>query len=133
MPFILFLRVFLSSLVFYLAVDFLWLGLIARKFYEKELGAFSRTLNLPAAIVVYLGVVLGILLFVYPKTHGIVSQGFLWGALFGAIVYGVYDLTNLATLSGWSLKMTVVDMLWGIFICGLVGAFMVFIARVFGA
>ena len=37
----------------------------------------------------------------------------LYGALFGFIAYATYDLTNLATLSGWPVMMSVVDMIWG--------------------
>ncbi len=40
-----------------------------------------------------------------------------WGALYGLIGYGIYDLTNRATLARWSLKMTVIDMAWGATLC----------------
>jgi uncharacterized membrane protein len=35
------------------------------------------------------------------------------GALFGLITYATYDLTNLATLKDWPVKVVVVDMAWG--------------------
>jgi len=37
----------------------------------------------------------------------------LLGAVFGFITYATYDLTNLATLDGWSIKMTIIDLIWG--------------------
>jgi uncharacterized membrane protein len=41
-----------------------------------------------------------------------------YGALFGLIAYATYDLTNLATLKGFSLKVTMIDLAWGSFISG---------------
>ena len=35
------------------------------------------------------------------------------GAIFGLVAYGTYDLTNLATIKGWSLKVTIIDLIWG--------------------
>jgi uncharacterized membrane protein len=37
----------------------------------------------------------------------------LFGALFGFCVYAAYDLTNLATLRGWPLTVSLVDLAWG--------------------
>jgi uncharacterized membrane protein len=110
----------LLTMVVFLGIDFVWLGLVAKKFYDKELSAFQRTLNLPVALLDYVLIVVGIVLFVLPKASGNQLHAFLWGALFGLIGYGVYDLTNLATLRDWTLRMTVVDMLWGATVCGLV-------------
>ena len=44
------------------------------------------------------------------------------GALFGLFTYGTYDLTNMATLQNWPLAITIVDMLWGTFLGGVLGA-----------
>ena len=42
----------------------------------------------------------------------------LWlGAVFGFVTYGVYDLTNHATLREWRTAATVVDMAWGTVSC----------------
>jgi uncharacterized membrane protein len=112
------LKNFLITLIIFLGIDFLWLGLIAKNFYNKELSPFTRTLNLPAAFLSYFLIALGITLFILPKANN-PSQAFLWGSLFGLITYGVYDLVNLATLADWSLRMTIIDMLWGVPVCGL--------------
>jgi uncharacterized membrane protein len=39
--------------------------------------------------------------------------------LLGAALYAVYDLTNQATLSRWTLKMTVTDIVWGAVLSGV--------------
>jgi uncharacterized membrane protein len=114
------LKNFLTTLAIFLGIDSIWLGLIAKNFYDKELNPFARTLNLPVAFLPYLLIVFGILFFVLPKTGGNTTQALFWGAFFGLIVYGVYDLVNLSTLADWSLKMAVVDILWGVIVCGFV-------------
>ena len=43
----------------------------------------------------------------------------LGAALFGFCAYATYDLTNLATLRDWPLRVTLVDMAWGPFVSGL--------------
>jgi uncharacterized membrane protein len=109
---------FLVTLIIFLGIDFVWLGLIAKNFYDQQLSAFSRTLNWPAAILTYLLIALGLVLFVLPQVKNNGFQAIYWGAIFGLIVYGVYDLVNLATLADWTLKMTLVDVFWGMFVCG---------------
>ena len=114
------IREFFLTLLIFLGVDLTWLGLVAKNFYNKQLSAFPRTTNLPAAFLSYLLIVAGIVVFVLPRSSGNTTQALLYGAGFGLITYGVYDLVNLATLADWSFRMTVVDMLWGAFVCGVV-------------
>jgi uncharacterized membrane protein len=52
-----------------------------------------------------------------PEHLAVSSLG--WGALFGLIVYGVYDMTNMATLENWPVRMVWVDICWGCFLCGV--------------
>lgn len=107
---------YLICLGTFLVIDFTWLGLIAREFYRRELGELmSDSVNWTAAFVFYLLFVVGIVVFVV--NPAIEKSSLVWsigaGFLFGVIAYATYDLTNLATLAGWSLKVTVVDMVWG--------------------
>lgn len=110
---------YLLTLSVFLSIDFLWLGIIAKNFYNKHLQAFERTTNWPAIALVYLLIPLGIVFLVLPKIDGNAKLALFWGAIYGLIVYGVYDLTNLATLKNWSRTMVIADILWGMFICGL--------------
>lgn len=107
------------SLVVFLGIDSMWLGFIAKDFYNKHLGVFNRAFDLKAAILVYLLIPLGIVFFVLPQAGNNTRSALLFGALYGLISYGVYDLTNMATLKDWSWTMVVVDTLWGVFICSL--------------
>jgi uncharacterized membrane protein len=118
------LRVFLTTVIF-AALDFLWLGVFMNGFYKTELGAMAR-LSGPdfapiwwAALAVYAVLVTGLVVFVLPRAAGNPTRALGLGALQGLITYGTYDLTAYSVIQGWSLRMTLVDMIWGASICGL--------------
>jgi len=107
---------YLLTFVVFLAVDMLWLGVIAKNLYARYLGDFlSDKINWTAAFVFYLLFVVGILIFaVYPAiSKQSVQHALLMGALFGFFTYATYDLTNLATLKGWPLPLVIIDIAWG--------------------
>lgn len=104
-----------TALVFF-GLDYLWLGMVAKGFYARELGPLMReTPDFAAAGLFYLFYVAGIVFFaVLPALQsGSWKTALLYGGLLGLLAYGTYDMTNLATLKGWSVKMVVVDMAWG--------------------
>ncbi len=108
----------------FLVFDLLWLGILAKNLYKKYLGGFlSDQVNRTAAAAFYLVFVLGISIFaIYPAVATeSVGRTILFGALFGFFTYATYDLTNLATLKGWPLKIVVIDILWGTVLSGIVG------------
>lgn len=123
------LKLFFAVLVSLAVVDFLWIGLIAQKFYVQQFGPVGRIIAdgkfdvvLWAAIAVYLILAFGITVFVLPKilAGDSWSLAFIWGALYGLTVYGVYDMTNHATLNHWPLTLAFVDMAWGTFLGGII-------------
>ena len=118
----------LFTLPVILALDFVWLGFIARPFYQKQIGILMGETKYWAAGVVYLLLVLGLVLFALPqaKTY---PQALLWGGLFGLIGYGTYDFTNLAILKNWTLTISLVDMAWGGVVCALGTAAAMFIDK----
>lgn len=100
-------------------LDLLWIGLIGNGFYRSELGSLMRADVLwPAALAFYVIYCLGIAFFVL--SPAIAAHSFnkvlLAAAFFGLIAYATYDLTNLATLNGWPVFMTFVDLAWGTFV-----------------
>jgi len=111
-----YIKLYLATLVAFFAIDMIWLGLVARTFYRKHLDfLLAPTPNWIAAIAFYLLFVLGILaLVVVPGLEDdSLKTTFLRAALFGLITYATYDLTNLATVKGWPVLVTVVDLAWG--------------------
>ena len=116
-------KLYLVSLAAFLAIDMLWLGLVARSFYQQQLGfIMAPSVNWFAAIIFYLLFIGGILFFVV--VPGLESDSLkatlLRAALFGLITYATYDLTNLATLKDWPALLSIVDMLWGTLLSVLV-------------
>jgi uncharacterized membrane protein len=115
-----FLKLYAVAFATFIVVDLLWLGVIARGFYQAQLGHLMKSnVNWAAAIAFYLVFVAGIvLLVVWPALE---RQSFvqllLLGALFGLVTYAAYDLTNLATLEGFPVTVAVVDLLWGMVLC----------------
>jgi len=111
-----FLKLYCIALPIFFAVDMVWLGLAAKNFYAKHIGFLMKAnVNWAAAILFYLLFIAGLVAFVVTPAveKGSWVRALLFGALFGLITYATYDLTNLATLRGWPLLVTVVDLIWG--------------------
>ncbi|MDP2819781.1 MAG: DUF2177 family protein [Polaromonas sp.] len=110
------LLAYIGSLVFFLAADMVWLGLLMTGQYQAWIGPLMREqpLLLPAAVF-YLVYPVGLV--VFAVRPGLEKQRWTscaaLGAFFGLLAYGTYDLSNLATLKGWPLQLTLVDMVWG--------------------
>ena len=106
---------YLAALLTLCAGDFLWLGVVARPFVLKHLGALMLPQpNWLAAGIFYLVYPVALLVFAVPQAdHGGIVRAVAFGALFGFFAYATYDLTNLATLKGWSASFAIVDVVWG--------------------
>ncbi len=118
------LKLYLFTVPVFFAIDMLWLGYIARGFYKTQLQhLLSPEVNWPAAFIFYFVYIAGILFFAVRPGLSAQSLGVacLYGALFGFFTYATYDLTNLATLTNWPIKVVVVDIAWGSLLCTLVG------------
>ena len=104
--------------VAFMVLDAVWLGLLMKNFYREQLAPIVRLAdggiapNWPAAFVVYALLGAGIALFVIPRAATI-SLAAAYGALFGLVVYGVYDFTNYSTLRQWPFVLTLADTAWG--------------------
>ncbi|GAB6110725.1 DUF2177 family protein [Desulfomicrobium salsuginis] len=117
------IKLYLATVPVFFAIDMLWLGVLARSFYQTNLRhLLSPEVNWSAAFVFYFIYIAGILLFaVRPGLEAqSLGRACLWGALFGFFTYATYDLTNLATLRDWPLKVVLVDIAWGTVLCTLV-------------
>lgn len=114
-------------MIILVSIDMMWLGLIMQNFYQTHFHeinklAESQTLifNIPAAIATWALITLGSMLFVLPKTlNSPYNATFLWGACFGFIAYGVYDLTNFSTIAAFSGQLALYDLAWGTVLNGI--------------
>lgn len=121
------LRSTLTALAAFAVLDGLWLGLVMNGFYRAQLSPIARMADgrlapvWTPAVLVYVLLAVGVAVFVAPRASGTVDAARL-GALFGVVCFGVYDLTNYATLAAWPLAVTVVDIAWGACSCAAAAA-----------
>lgn len=114
---------YLLTAVVFFAIDLLWLGVIAKNLYQKQIGhLMAEQVNWTAAMIFYLLFIIGILIFaVLPAVEkNSLQHALLYGVLFGFFTYATYDLTNLATLRDWPVKVVVIDIFWGMILTGSV-------------
>lgn len=116
MSILLFCKAWAATTIFFLAIDSLWLGLVARSFYRENLGFLMKeSINFPvaagfyviySAAIVYLASMLGF-------RDASAASAVIAGAVLGLAAYGTYDITNLSTLENWPVLLSIVDMAWG--------------------
>lgn len=111
--------------VLFLALDLAWFRLMGG-FFKSQVGSIARLasdgswdVRLLPALLVYVLMTVGVLVFVVGRSSSM-GEALALGGLFGFIGYGLYDLTNLATLSAWTVPFVLADMTWGTVLCGTV-------------
>jgi len=119
-----YLAAYVATAVAFLAIDLLWLGVIAKSFYRDAIGPLmADPPNLVAGAAFYLLYPVGVMLFAVAP-HALFggmaapaeahwARAVVAGAVFGFFAYATYELTNLATLRGWPLRLVLVDIAWG--------------------
>lgn len=123
---------YFTTAIVMLVLDAAWLTLMAGRLYRPQIGSLMRDGFDPvAAVMFYILFVSGLVVFVgIPALEGSSWTVPLWrGALFGLVAYATYDLTNQATLRGWSWLITGADLVWGMTLSGISAALGVTIAR----
>ncbi|MCE4555407.1 DUF2177 family protein [Roseateles cellulosilyticus] len=127
-----FLKPYLTALVVMGALDALWLGGLARDFYRQEIGPqMADSVRWSAAAVFYFGYPAALVaLALYPTGQPLAMQ-VARAALVGLTAYGVYDMSNLATLRQWPLRLALVDTAWGCFASAVAGAAAAWVAQRF--
>ncbi len=96
--------------------DYVWLRTMVPVFYKSQIGhLLLEKPNMGAAVLFYIIYVVGIVAFVLSPAleKGSLAYAAGYGALFGFVAYATYDLTNLATIKGFTPKLVVVDLIWG--------------------
>ncbi len=113
---------YVVSAIVFLGVDFVWLSTATRILYRPQLGdLLAPSPNLGVAALFYLFYVVGVVVLVVMPAFNARSLGMAigFGALLGFVAYGTYDFTNLSTIRGWPVLVTVVDLAWGTFLTAL--------------
>ena len=106
-------------------IDSVWLRTMSERLYRVEIGELlADKFRIGPAIIFYLLYILGMMIFAVGPAlqNGNWKTALCYGAAFGFFTYMTYDLTNFATLKVWSLKVTVLDIIWGSVLTGLAAA-----------
>lgn len=121
---------YLATLVIFLAIDVVWLRLVALPLFERHIGGIMREKpDLGVAAGFYAFYVVGLVYFAAAPglAAGSLALAFFNGALLGLVAYGTYESTNMATLKGWAWPMVISDTLWGGFLSGISAALAVWL------
>lgn len=129
------IKLFIIAFIAFLFTDMIWLGFIAKNWYLDQYRPWLRlsgeTLN-PlwwATLLVYFFFALSVMVFVLPLAQNSLSNALIYGALMGAIIYGVYDFTCLAIFKDFPVGMGVVDWIWGTVLCSWSSFVTCYVAR----
>ena len=118
-----------------LAIDSVWLFTMSKRFYQARIGSLlADSPRLAPAVVFYLIYALGASILVVVRgvdNNSGFLEIFLLGALLGLMAYATYDLTNEATLLEWPVIVTIVDLIWGSLLTGVVSIIAVALTRAF--
>lgn len=116
---------YIATGISFAVIDSVWLRNMYMKLYQPEIGeVLMKGVRMGPAVTFYLLYILGIIIFAVAPAFksGQWQTALLYGAMFGFFCYMTYDLTNYSTLKVWSLKVTILDMIWGTFLTGSAAA-----------
>lgn len=128
-----FLKMYAVGIVTCFAIDLLWLGVVAKGFYQRQLGHLMRPdVQWMPAVLFYLIYVAALVVFVAAPAveRDSVRRAIGYGAFFGIAAYSAFDLTSLALLKSFPLTAALVDLAWGAFLSAAVCVAVVLSARV---
>jgi uncharacterized membrane protein len=121
-----YIGIYLSFLIFFVAIDIVWLLGIAKAMYRDEMGdLMASEPRLFAGLAFYVLYAVGVCIFVI--VPAITKQSWfdavLYGALFGFFCYMTYDLTNLAVVRNFPTRLALIDIAWGSFLTAVASGF----------
>lgn len=121
---------YIVTLVSLMILDTVWLGIVSKNFYRSHVGhLFRDELIWWAVILFYVLYAAAIVFFVIQPSQGDWSKALFYGAIFGFSAYMTYDLVNYATISGWTIPVVIIDILWGACITAIAASVAVYIVK----
>ena len=103
-----------AALITILVLDGIWLGFIAKDLYKREMGSLlAESVRVLPAIAFYSLYPAALVFLTVMTPPSGWPEAALRGAILGLAAYGAYDLTNLAILKDWPVRITLIDWAWG--------------------
>ena len=108
-----------------ITIDFIWIQLVMKNAYNNMISDIQKTsmmIRLIPTILSYMTIILSIVLFVIPKIkpERRLLDSLVYGGLMGFFMYGMFSFTNYALIDKWSLKVVLLDTIWGAFLYAIV-------------
>lgn len=118
-----FLKIAVPSFLIVSFLDYLFLGIIASKFYTKHLGHLAElkkgkiVFHIPMGLIAQAAVSLSISIFILTvlQLDNTLSTSILSGAGMAFLIFIIYDFTNLSFVKGYPVSLALVDIAWGTF------------------
>lgn len=115
--------VYITWFITLLILDYIWLWYITKRFIIKEFwnlivveSSWSIKINLLAWILAWLVISAMIVTFVTLKYDNYFDI-ILYSSLLWFFSYSMYDLTNLTFIRKYSIRFTILDIVWWTFAC----------------
>lgn len=129
------LSLYAITAAIFLLADIVMLRFVIQPLFKRHLGdwLFDPMRYVPAGAF-YLAYIAGLIWLVSWPAYlaGRPALAFVNGVVLGAVAYGTYEFTNLATLTRWSAQMVAVDLIWGAVLTGTAAWVGVTALRAFG-
>jgi uncharacterized membrane protein len=112
------LKPFFLLVIIILAIDLLWINYIVGDMWKKNVETVQKSpmeIRKQYALLSYVLIIFGIYYFVQMNMtkDAYVKDSLVKGFIYGFILYGVFDFTNLAIFKEFDLKTAIIDMVWG--------------------
>ncbi len=124
--------IYLCTFLVFIIIDLIWLGFIAKSFYRHQLSnLMAENVKWVPALIFYTVYAIGVLLLVVlpAADESSLSQALLMGALLGFISYSTYDLSNMATIKNWPIRVVLADIIWGTILTAMVSLISYLVAQ----
>lgn len=110
---------FIVTFVSLILLDYIVISTVILPLYQSNLSEILRqNMKIIPSLITWIIITFGVSYFVTPNSKN-KKQSFTKGLLLGLVIYGVFDLTNYAILSQWTLKIVIIDIIWGMLLCGI--------------
>lgn len=114
---------YLAALLALAALDAVWLGVVTKDLYRREMGSLmADSFRIAPAVLFYLLYPLALVYLVLWHPPSGLLEAMLRSAVLGLAAYGAYSLTNLTVVRGWPVSLTAIDWIWGGVVTALAGA-----------
>ena len=106
---------FILTAIILVAIEAVYLRLMLPYFNSqiKKIQGKKITPRLYSVVIVYIIIITGLYYFIIGP-----NKSYKDGAFFGLVIYGIFNFTNHALLDNYSLSLVIIDLIWGMTICG---------------